>query len=85
MSKLFSKLAEYFTANVLVMTGICAGDENKYGHVKHGCVFVATRTTVESGGKSQKAASTNQEHNTADLTEGSMPLLMNWLPVPVSG
>ena len=49
--KLVSKLAKYFTANVLVMTGICAGDENKYGHVEHGCVFVANRTTVESGGK----------------------------------
>ncbi|XP_062515759.1 uncharacterized protein LOC134191192 [Corticium candelabrum] len=49
--KLLSKLAKYFTANVLVMTGICAGDENKYGHVEHDCVFVATRTTVESGGK----------------------------------
>ena len=49
--KLVSKLAKYFTANVLAMTGICAGDENKYGHVEHGCVFVADRTTVESGGK----------------------------------
>ena len=48
---LLSNLAKYFTATVVVMTGICAGEENRHGHVEHGCVFIAKRTTAEMGGK----------------------------------
>ena len=60
--ELLSNLAKYFTATAVVMTGICAGEENRHGHVKHGCVFIAKRTTaemrekVEEGGHFQARA-----------------------------
>ncbi|XP_062515818.1 uncharacterized protein LOC134191236 isoform X2 [Corticium candelabrum] len=45
---LVSKLAEYFTANAVVMTGICAGDEKK---LSLGSVVVAKETIWFEGGK----------------------------------
>ena len=49
--RILSELARHFSANVVVMTGICAGEEDKYSHTEHGCVIIPNRTTVEMSGK----------------------------------
>lgn len=59
--KLVSELAKHFSAGLIAMTGVCAGEENKYTGVEYGTVVVAKRTTTESGGLSQ-ADGTYQPH-----------------------
>lgn len=49
--KLLSQLAKYFSADLIAMTGICAGEENKYGRIEYGSVVVAQRTTTARDGK----------------------------------
>lgn len=49
--KLLAQLAQYFSADLIAMTGTCAGEENKYLNIEHGTVVIAERTTTVSGGK----------------------------------
>ena len=67
---LLSNLAKYFTATVVVMTGICAGDENRHGHVEHGCVFIAKRTTAEMGGKVEEGGDFQARAQYCELDKG---------------
>lgn len=50
-SKLIHDIEKHFSADLIAMTGTCAGEEDMFGHVEHGCVLVARRTTTVSGGK----------------------------------
>ena len=47
---LVADLANYFSVGLIAMTGICAGEEDKYNEIEYGTVVVANRTTTESGG-----------------------------------
>ena len=67
---LLSNLAKYFTATVVVMTGICAGEENRHGHVEHGCVFIAKRTTAEMGGKVEEGGDFQARAQYCELDKG---------------
>ncbi|XP_062503894.1 uncharacterized protein LOC134180724 [Corticium candelabrum] len=59
--KLVADLANYFTVGMIAMTGICAGEEDKYNEIEYGTVVVANRTTTESGGL-EKADSKFESH-----------------------
>ena len=57
-----SDLAKYFTANVVIMTGICAGHEKQ----EPGSVVIAKRTTIESGGKELEKKADGDKEKKAD-------------------
>ena len=68
--RLLSNLAKYFTATVVVMPGICAGEENVHGQVEHGCVFVAKRTTAEMGGRVEEDGKFQARAQYCELNSG---------------
>ncbi|XP_062515454.1 uncharacterized protein LOC134190927 [Corticium candelabrum] len=68
--RLLSNLAKYFTATVVVMPGICAGEENVHGQMEHGCVFVAKRTTAEMGGRVNKGGEFHARAQYCELNSG---------------
>ena len=68
--RLLSNLAKYFTATVVMMPGICAGEEIIHGQVEHGCVFVAKRTTAEMGGRVDEGGEFHARAQYCELNSG---------------
>ena len=68
--RLLSNLAQYFMATVVVMLGICAGEENVHSQVEHGCVFVAKQTTAEMGGRVDEGGEFHARAQYCELNKG---------------